>query len=45
MAYEFKLTRQVEFSETRLYIRNVSENYAIYRYLYGGEDKPTLPED
>ena len=36
---------QVEFSETRLYIRNVSENYAIYRYLYGGEDAPSLPSD
>ena len=27
----------VEFAETRLYIEIVAENYAIYRYLYGGE--------
>jgi soluble lytic murein transglycosylase len=33
----------VEFSETRLYVETVSENYAIYRYLYGGEDVPDLP--
>lgn len=33
----------VEFAETRLYIEIVAENYAIYRYLYGGESKPTLP--
>jgi soluble lytic murein transglycosylase len=33
----------VEFAETRLYVEIVSENYAIYRYLYGGESKPTLP--
>jgi soluble lytic murein transglycosylase len=33
----------VEFAETRLYIEIVAENYAIYRYLYGGEATPTLP--
>lgn len=33
----------VEFAETRLYIEIVAENYAIYRYLYGGESRPTLP--
>ncbi len=33
-----------EFSETRLYIQTVSENYAIYRYLYGGEPQPDLPK-
>ncbi|MGE0688753.1 MAG: transglycosylase SLT domain-containing protein [Dehalococcoidia bacterium] len=33
----------VEFAETRLYIEIVAENYAIYRYLYGGEARPTLP--
>jgi soluble lytic murein transglycosylase len=35
----------VEFSETRLYVENVAENYAIYRYLYGGQDLPSLPGD
>jgi soluble lytic murein transglycosylase-like protein len=34
----------VEFSETRLYIQTVSENYAIYRYLYAGEKQPDLPK-
>lgn len=33
----------IEFSESRLYVELVAENYAIYRYLYGGESKPTLP--
>lgn len=33
----------VEFKETRLYIELVAENYAIYRYLYAGEDAPVLP--
>jgi soluble lytic murein transglycosylase len=33
----------IEFRESRLYVQLVAENYAIYRYLYGGEDKPTLP--
>ena len=33
----------VEFAETRLYIEIVAENYAIYRYIYGGEPEPNLP--
>lgn len=35
----------VEYSETRLYIRIVAENYAIYRYLYGGSAVPDLPSN
>jgi len=35
----------IEFRETRLYVQLVAENYAIYRYLYGGETAPTLPGD
>jgi soluble lytic murein transglycosylase len=35
----------VEFRESRLYVEIVAENYAIYRYLYGGEDLPALPSD
>ena len=35
----------VEFSETRLYVEIVAENYAIYRYLYAGEQVPDLPGD
>jgi soluble lytic murein transglycosylase-like protein/TolA-binding protein len=34
----------VEFSETRLYVEIVAENYAIYRYLYGGSPIPELPD-
>ena len=33
----------VEFSETQLYVEIVAENYAIYRYLYGGQPEPNLP--
>jgi soluble lytic murein transglycosylase len=33
----------IEFSESRLYVEIVSENYAIYRYLYAGESIPGLP--
>jgi soluble lytic murein transglycosylase len=33
----------IEYEETRLYVEIVSENYAIYRYLYAGEDEPNLP--
>jgi soluble lytic murein transglycosylase len=36
---------QVEFSETRLYVEIVAENYAIYRYIYAGEAAPDLPGD
>jgi soluble lytic murein transglycosylase len=35
----------VEFRETRMYIEIVAENYAIYRYLYGGSRVPDLPRD
>jgi soluble lytic murein transglycosylase len=35
----------VEFAETRKYVEFVAENYAIYRFLYGGEARPTLPAD
>ena len=34
---------QIEFGETRYYVQVVTENYAIYRYLYGNEDVPSLP--
>jgi soluble lytic murein transglycosylase-like protein/TolA-binding protein len=40
-----EFVEQVEFAETRLYVRIVAENYAIYRYLYAGEKTPTLPSD
>ena len=33
----------IDFHETRLYVELVAENYAIYRYLYGGEAQPNLP--
>jgi soluble lytic murein transglycosylase len=33
----------IEFEETRLYVEIVSENYAIYRYLYGRSAVPDLP--
>jgi soluble lytic murein transglycosylase len=33
----------IEFAETRLYIEIVAENYAIYRFIYGGEPEPNLP--
>jgi soluble lytic murein transglycosylase-like protein/tetratricopeptide (TPR) repeat protein len=35
---------QIEYTETRRYVEIVAENYAIYRYLYGGESTPNLPE-
>jgi peptidoglycan lytic transglycosylase len=34
----------VEYKESRLYVQLVAENYAIYRYLYGGESVPNLPD-
>jgi len=34
----------VEFEETRRYIRLVMEHYARYRQLYGGVDRPSLPQ-
>lgn len=33
----------IEFHETQLYVEIVAENYAIYRYLYGGQVEPNLP--
>jgi soluble lytic murein transglycosylase len=33
----------IEFHETQLYVEIVAENYAIYRYLYGGQPEPNLP--
>jgi soluble lytic murein transglycosylase len=32
----------VDYSETSLYLRLVLQNYAWYRYLYGGAARPTL---
>jgi soluble lytic murein transglycosylase len=34
----------IEYSESRAYVEIVAENYAIYRYLYGGEPEPNLPQ-
>jgi soluble lytic murein transglycosylase len=34
----------VEYHETQLYVEIVAENYAIYRYLYGGQAEPNLPD-
>ena len=33
----------IEYSESRLYVQLVGENYAIYRYLYGGETTINWP--
>lgn len=33
---------EVDYSETALYLRLVLQNYAWYRYLYGGAPKPSL---
>ena len=33
----------IEFHETQLYVEIMAENYAIYRYLYGGQPEPNLP--
>jgi hypothetical protein len=32
----------IDFSETRSYVKLVLENYAVYRFLYGGADHATL---
>jgi soluble lytic murein transglycosylase-like protein len=32
----------VDFAETRSYVKLVLENYAVYRFLYGNADHPTL---
>lgn len=34
----------IEFSESRSYVELVSENYAVYRFLYGGSSVPDLPD-
>ena len=34
---------QLEFDETQAYVKRVMENYARYRQLYGGADRPSLP--
>ena len=34
----------LEFDETRLYVKLVMENYARYRHLYEDLDRPSLPE-
>ncbi|MGQ9571933.1 MAG: lytic transglycosylase domain-containing protein [Dehalococcoidia bacterium] len=36
------LVELIDFLETRTYVKSVLENYAIYRFLYGGADHPTL---
>lgn len=35
---------ELEFDETRLYVKLVLEHYAQYRYLYAGADHPSLPD-
>jgi soluble lytic murein transglycosylase len=34
----------LEFDETKLYVKLVMENYARYRQLYAGVDRPSLPQ-
>jgi soluble lytic murein transglycosylase len=34
----------LEFDETKLYVKLVMENYARYRQLYAGLDRPSLPD-
>jgi soluble lytic murein transglycosylase len=36
---------EIDFAETRLYIKLVGENLARNQQLYGGSDQPALPED
>jgi soluble lytic murein transglycosylase len=36
---------EIDFSETRLYIKLVSENLAQYRSIYENSDAPSLPAD
>jgi len=36
---------EIEFSQTKAYVRLVSENLARYRQLYQGSDEPELPRD
>lgn len=35
---------ELEFDETRLYVKLVLEHYAQYRYLYAGAEHPSLPD-
>jgi len=37
------LLEVIDFSETRVYVEVVMENYALYRYIYGAADHPSLP--
>lgn len=34
---------QIDLGETKLYVRRVMENLAVYRYLHEGEEYPRLP--
>ena len=34
---------QVDIGEANLYVRLVMENLAVYRYLYEGASRPSLP--
>ena len=40
-----RFVAEIEFDETLLYVKLVSENLARYRQLYQGYDEPVLPED
>lgn len=42
-ADEDLFVEDLEFDETREYVRRVMENYARYRQLYEGIDRPSLP--
>jgi soluble lytic murein transglycosylase len=33
---------EIDFSETKLYLRTVLQNYAWYRYLYGAAPRPSI---
>jgi soluble lytic murein transglycosylase len=37
-----RFVEAIDYSETSLYLRLVLQNYAWYRYLYGGAARPTL---
>jgi soluble lytic murein transglycosylase len=40
-----RFVAEIEFDQTELYVRLVTENLARYRQLYQGFDNPVLPED
>ena len=40
-----RFVEEISFSETKAYLKLVSENLARYRHLYGGLDEPSLPRD